>query len=111
MKLILLSLLIIMFSSVARAFSTHAVRPALYQPRLYSVVTARSMSSGGAAGPDTSVVAICMKKIQDAMGTENVKVTGTSDTTYPYVVTNQQRDSLLPCRVDELVVELADGDQ
>jgi hypothetical protein len=33
------------------------------------------MSTG--AGPDTSVVATCLKKIQDAMGTDAVKVTGT----------------------------------
>lgn len=86
MKLILLSLLI-MFSSksVARAFSTYAAvaRPAL-QPRLVSFSgvfssTARPMSSdaGAGAGPDTSVVNTCLKKIQEALGSDNVQVTGT----------------------------------
>jgi hypothetical protein len=81
MKLILLSLLVIMFSSVARAFSTYAVKPAL-QPRLFSgVMTARPMSSAGAGGPDTSVVDTCLKKIQAALGSDDVKVTGTSTST------------------------------
>ena len=81
MKLILLSLLVIMFSSVARAFSTYAVKPAL-QPRLFSGVmtsTARPLSSSaGMPPPDTSVVDTCLKKIQAALGSDNVKVTGTN---------------------------------
>jgi hypothetical protein len=81
MKLILLSLLVIMFSSVARAFSTYAVKPAL-QPRLFSglIGTARPMSSSaGMPPPDTSVVDTCLKKIQAALGSDNVKVTGTNN--------------------------------
>jgi hypothetical protein len=82
MKLILLSLLVIMFSSVARAFSTYAVKSPALQPRLFSGVlttqTARPMSSAGASGPDTSVVDTCLKKIQAALGSDNVKVTGTN---------------------------------
>jgi hypothetical protein len=95
MKLILLSLLIIMFSSVARAFSTYAVKPAAglhLQPRLFSGVmtTARPMSSApGAGGPDMSVVDTCLKKIQAALGSDNVKVTGTNITCYYLIVSSQ----------------------
>jgi hypothetical protein len=92
-----------MFSSVARAFSTYAVKPAL-QPRLFSgVMTARPMSSAGAGGPDTSVVDTCLKKIQTALGSDNVQVTGTSTSD----VTSRR---ILSSKVD-LAVEPADDDQ
>jgi hypothetical protein len=63
-------LLIIMLSAAARAFGTKApiVRNS---PRAFSV--ARGMST---SEPDTSVVVICKEKIQAALESDDVKVTG-----------------------------------
>jgi hypothetical protein len=94
MKGISSSLAIIMFTSVARAFSTRAVRPAFLAtgPRAGNSMfvssssatktTARQLSTDGggddsATAPDTSVVDVCQKKIQDALQADTVKVTGT----------------------------------
>lgn len=96
MKGISSSLAIIMFTSVARAFSTRAVRPAFLAtgPRAGNSMfvssssatktTARQLSTDGGGGgddsataPDTSVVDVCQKKIQDALQADTVKVTGT----------------------------------
>lgn len=60
-----LFLIVIMFSASARAF----MRPAASLP-----FTVARMSS--AAGPDTTIVDICKRKITDALGTDKVTVTG-----------------------------------
>lgn len=64
-----------MFSSIARAFSNQAaLRPAFAATR--GSCLSRYMTSSTSTDQDeTSVVDVCKKKIQDALG-ENVKVTG-----------------------------------
>ena len=68
MKVIQVSLILIMFSAAARAFSLGAVRP---RPRM---TLFRPMSMG--SGPDTSVVDTCQQKIKDALEATDVKVVG-----------------------------------
>ena len=69
-RILLSVLLITMLSAAVRAFGTSSV--VRYAPRSFAVV--RSMSTTGE--PDTSVVATCQEKIQAALDTSNVKVTG-----------------------------------
>jgi stress-induced morphogen len=63
----------IMFSAGARAFTSRVVDPAT----LRSAFFARGMSTAGDA--DTSIVSICQEKIQKALETTDVKVTGAYD--------------------------------
>jgi hypothetical protein len=63
-----LLLVCLMFSSVTRAF--RSATP------LYHRALPRAMSSSGE--PDTSIVLVCQKKIQDALQCDSVTVTGTS---------------------------------
>ena len=62
----------IMFSAGARAFTSRAAnsRPAFF---------ARGMSTTAGDDADTSIVSICQEKIQKALGTIDVKVTGAYD--------------------------------
>ena len=74
---LLLVLFLSMLSSFgARAFATtKAAQRALVTASTRPSFTARFMSSE----PDTSVVETCTQKIGDALGTDNVKVTGAYD--------------------------------
>ena len=58
-----------MFSASARAFSLASTRPAARLPYLVA-----RMSSAGE--PDTTIVDVCKKKIEDALGSDKVEVTG-----------------------------------
>ena len=69
MNLIRLLLTITMFSASARAFSLASTRPAARLPYLVA-----RMSSAGE--PDTTIVDVCKKKIEDALGPDKVEVTG-----------------------------------
>lgn len=69
MNLPRLLLSVIMFSASARAFSLASTRPALRLPCLVA-----RMSSAGE--PDTTIVAVCKRKIEDALGPDKVEVTG-----------------------------------
>jgi hypothetical protein len=62
------AVLIIMLSATARAFSTHAASTR----RPFLGLVARTMSTTD----DNTVVATCTRKIQEALATTNVKVTG-----------------------------------
>lgn len=75
MNLISLSFLILMFSSAARAFSSTAKPALLFRQHAAAARTLRPMSTTGGE-PDTSVVDVCLKKIQEALGSDDVKVTG-----------------------------------
>ena len=73
---------ITMLSSAVRAFSSRSsaavvrLSSASFVGRAaVTTTTFRPMSSGGE--PDTSVVETCRQKIQDALETKDVKVTGT----------------------------------
>jgi hypothetical protein len=59
---------IIMLSSTARAFSTHVASTR----RPFLGLVARTMSTTD----DNTVVATCTRKIQEALATTNVKVSG-----------------------------------
>mmetsp|Transcript_15485 Transcript_15485/g.42798 ORF Transcript_15485/g.42798 Transcript_15485/m.42798 type:complete len:139 (-) Transcript_15485:1145-1561(-) len=78
----LASLLVIMFSSsMARAFRpvahTYLVRsPQALVSRTTALTTPRFLSSDT---PDTTIVDICKEKIQAALDTQDVKVTGAYD--------------------------------
>lgn len=69
MYLIRFLLTLTMFSASARAFSLASTRPAARLPYLVA-----RMSSAGEA--DTTIVDICKNKIVDALGSDNVQVTG-----------------------------------
>lgn len=64
--------LFIMFSAGARAFTSRVANPR-------SAFLARGMSTTAGDDADTSIVSVCQEKIQKALGTTDVKVTGAYD--------------------------------
>jgi hypothetical protein len=58
-----------MFSASAKAFSLASSKPAFRLPGLVA-----RMSSAGE--PDTTIVAVCKRKIEDALDPDKVEVTG-----------------------------------